>query len=60
MQTAQMLTDTSLEGPNFKHVLPHQTQLFTKGEGCKNPTMPYMAIVTSMVKVLTKMHSQNV
>ena len=29
-------------------------QLFTKGEGCKNPTMPYMAIVTSMVKALIK------
>ena len=29
-------------------------QLFTKGEGCKKPTMPYMAIVTSMVKVITK------
>ena len=29
-------------------------QLSTKGEGCKNPRMPYMAIVTSMVKVLTK------
>ena len=29
-------------------------QLFTKGEGCKKPTMPYMAIVTSMDKALTK------
>ena len=29
-------------------------QLFTEGEGCKNPRMPYMAIVTSMDKALTK------
>ena len=35
-------------------------QLFTKGEGCKKPTMPYMAIVTSMDKANNKMHSQNV
>ena len=42
------------KGPNQNMSSLTKPQLFTKGEGCKNPTMPYMAIVTSMVKVITK------
>ena len=50
----QMFSDTILEETVQNMSSLTKPQLFTKGEGCKKPTMPYMAIVTSIDKTLTK------